>query len=460
MMIPTSSWFSRHLRGFFTRRAAATPRRLRSFVADSVRIRSGENAAALQREQARTLLANARFFSPIGLVTAGLMALDLPGARRSPGLAVCVLLVALYVAWLTLGQVRRRVSDLAFIRGSIGLLGALGTSWGALALLLTRDAIATGADLVTPTAIMMALVSAPMILAPVLAALAFWLPMTIASAIAIAGLMGAQDGFTFTLFGGYGLFTLGGLCVSNFILHERSVGRISLARGHDTISVLLGEARQGAAGWTWETDADGRLACASPQFAALLGTDDAALRGRTLSGLIGRAADPDARNADLAHALGTRAAFRELTVTAAVAGETRWWSLSGHPLDHGGTFVGFRGIGTDITERRRSDARMQALATRDSLTGIFNRQALLDSLEIACAQARTGAPRDLLRAGADRSRPLQGRQRPLRPRHRRRAAQIRRRPHAPDRARRGPGGPARRRRVRDHAGARGRDRGL
>ena len=392
MMIQTSSWFSRHIYGVFARGLAAAPQRLRSFVADSIHLQNGENAVALRREQARTLLANARFFSPIGLITAGLMAFDLPGAHHGAGLAICDLLVTLYVGWLALGQMRRRVSDLTFIRCSIVMLFALGTAWGALALLLTRTALRMHADLVTPVAIMMALVSTPMITAPFLAAIAFWVPMTIASAIAIGALIGAQDGFTFTLFAGYGLFTFGGICVSNFILHERSVGRISLARGNDTISVLLGEARHGSAGWSWETDADGRLIDASPQFATVTGLDDEALRSRTLAALVGRAADPDGRNNDLAHALGARAAFRELTVTAIVAGETRWWSLSGHPRDESGTFVGFRGIGTDITERRRADARMHALATRDSLTGIANRQALLDSLEIACAQARTGAP--------------------------------------------------------------------
>ena len=40
---------------------------------------------------------------------------------------------------------------------------------------------------------------------------------------------------------------------------------------------------------------------------------------------------------------------------AAIPGEERWWSVSGRPIhDEFGNFVGFRGSGTDLTEKRRS----------------------------------------------------------------------------------------------------------
>ena len=397
MTVQTLPSLSNVLGGFLQRRVAAAPKRFRMFIADSVRPGRGENAGMMLREQARTLLANARLFSVIGLVTTGLMATDLPAAGTGTGLALCDALVTLYVVWLALAQARRRVPDIVFIRASTAILFLLGVAWGALALLATAIALAAHTDLVTPTTIMMALISTPMITAPFLAALAFWVPMTSASAIAVYGLIGPVDGFTYTLFAGYALFTLAGICLNNFTLHERAVGRISLARGRDTIDVLLGsgtlgDPRHGTGGWSWQTEADGSLVDASSQFFAVLGQDRAAIGGRTLTGLIGRAAEPDGRNHDVAHALGSRVAFRELAVTAHVSGETRWWSLSGHPVDEGGTFAGFRGIGTDITDRRRAEARMQALATRDSLTGVANRQALLDQLDTACAAARTGAP--------------------------------------------------------------------
>ncbi len=375
-----------------SRIVTAAARGLPAFVARSIRAYNGENAELLRREQARTLRINARLFSPIGIVAAALLTLDVRAVRHEGAFAVTAALVVVYLGWLGLAETRRLISDLVFIRTSIGVLFVLGISWGALVLLVARAGLADRSELVITSASIIALISAPMITAPFLAALAFWLPMAIASAVAVYGLIGPPDDVTFALFGGYALFTFGGICVSNFTLHERAVGRISLARGVDTINALLGEARQGAAGWSWETDEDGRLLAPSEQFLAILGEDAADATGRTLASLIGRGADADAHNGDVVRALAARSAFRDFTVAVSVNGETRWWSLSGHPRDEAGLFVGYRGVGVDVTERRRSDARMHALATRDSLTGINNRQALLDHLETACAAARTGAP--------------------------------------------------------------------
>ena len=53
--------------------------------------------------------------------------------------------------------------------------------------------------------------------------------------------------------------------------------------------------------------------------------------------------------------LSARSAFQELAVKAAIDGEDRWWSVSGRPIyDEFDNFVGFRGSGTDLTEKRRS----------------------------------------------------------------------------------------------------------
>ena len=46
------------------------------------------------------------------------------------------------------------------------------------------------------------------------------------------------------------------------------------------------------------------------------------------------------------------------------------WSLSGNPIfDERGRFLGFRGIGTDLTEQRKSEREISRLARFDSLTG-------------------------------------------------------------------------------------------
>ena len=64
------------------------------------------------------------------------------------------------------------------------------------------------------------------------------------------------------------------------------------------------------------------------------------------------------------------------------------WSLSGNPIfDDRGRFLGFRGIGTDLTEQRRSEREITRLARFDSLTGLPNRAMMRQTLEEALRNA-------------------------------------------------------------------------
>ena len=55
----------------------------------------------------------------------------------------------------------------------------------------------------------------------------------------------------------------------------------------------------------------------------------------------------------------------------------RWWSISGRPMvDELGRFQGFIGSGSDLTEKRRSEAEITRLALFDGLTGLANRQRM------------------------------------------------------------------------------------
>ena len=80
--------------------------------------------------------------------------------------------------------------------------------------------------------------------------------------------------------------------------------------------------------------------------------------------------------------LSARSAFQELPVRAAIKGEGRWWSVSGRPIhDEYGNFVGFRGSGTDLTEKKRSQEHASRLAHYDSLTGLANRFQMSQALD-------------------------------------------------------------------------------
>ncbi len=69
-------------------------------------------------------------------------------------------------------------------------------------------------------------------------------------------------------------------------------------------------------------------------------------------------------------------------------GVTRWFSTSGEPvLDAQGQFGGYRGTGTEITERKLSEQRIHHIAHHDVLTGLPNRVLLQDRLTQAAAFA-------------------------------------------------------------------------
>jgi len=86
--------------------------------------------------------------------------------------------------------------------------------------------------------------------------------------------------------------------------------------------------------------------------------------------------------------LQARLPFRDFTYQLrARNGEMRWCSVSGKPVFEDGVFTGYRGTGSDITERKLTEQRIEFLAYHDPLTGLPNRVLLEDRLEQAIAQA-------------------------------------------------------------------------
>jgi len=145
---------------------------------------------------------------------------------------------------------------------------------------------------------------------------------------------------------------------------------------------ILNDFEQTGQGWFWETDRRGNLVYISATIAALLGCDASRLYGRPLSLLF--IPDPQGQESErtLAFHLTARSAFSELGLRAATKGEERWWSVNGRPLyDNFGNFLGFRGSGNDLTERRRSAENATRLAHYDSLTGLANRLQMAQTLE-------------------------------------------------------------------------------
>jgi diguanylate cyclase (GGDEF)-like protein len=168
--------------------------------------------------------------------------------------------------------------------------------------------------------------------------------------------------------------------------------RIAIDWNAQRASRFIDEFEQAGRGWFWETTARGALSYVSEQLAADMKTPAAELIGKPFADLIGlddrRATESSERT--LGFHLSTRLPFTDINVRANTAAEI-WWSLSGTPsFDEYGRFLGFRGIGTDLTQQRRSEEEINRLAKYDSLTGLPNRMLMRRTLD-ETLQSKDGA---------------------------------------------------------------------
>lgn len=146
-------------------------------------------------------------------------------------------------------------------------------------------------------------------------------------------------------------------------------------------------------GWFWETDRRGLLSYASPIVAETIMRPPNDLIGRPFLHLFDLTDQSDESERTLSFHISARSSFQELAMRVAVADEERWWCVSGRPVyDDFYNFVGYRGSGTDLTEKRRSQQDASRLAHYDSLTGLANRFQMAQTLNKIL-----DAPQDSLR---------------------------------------------------------------
>ncbi len=180
------------------------------------------------------------------------------------------------------------------------------------------------------------------------------------------------------------------------------VGSVDTARTHlaariaeagviekdEVVSLLLREFEENEADWLWQIDTNRRVRSVSPRFAFALGCDPDKAEGESLIKLIAgetwdRGDFPRSLH-DLAERLKRRESFSNLLVQVYLPEGRRWWELSGTPMrDEHGSFIGFRGVGSDVTEQRDRDEKIAYLARYDTLTGLPNRLMLTEALNEA-----------------------------------------------------------------------------
>ncbi|SOB86512.1 diguanylate cyclase (GGDEF) domain-containing protein [Sphingomonas guangdongensis] len=157
-----------------------------------------------------------------------------------------------------------------------------------------------------------------------------------------------------------------------------------LRRGEQALR-MIDAVEEGGSGWFWQTDGEGRLTYLSDKVVRQLGVDRAT--GLPVTALFQIDSERPDTERTLGFHLSSRTSFAEYTVRPATGAPERWWSISGRPLfDEQGVFHGFVGWGSDLTEKRRSEAEIARLAMFDALTGLANRQRMRLSLDQTLAQ--------------------------------------------------------------------------
>ncbi|MEP3050489.1 MAG: EAL domain-containing protein [Erythrobacter sp.] len=210
----------------------------------------------------------------------------------------------------------------------------------------------------------------------------------------LATILGAA---TFTSFALQGMWIIAAATILYFIVCM--LGTVEIARTYltariaengmaekeEVVSLLLREFEENEADWLWEVDTSRRLRSVSPRFAFALGCPQSEADGKPLLELIAGESWESGKFPtslhDLAERLKHRENFSNLLVNVTIRGEKRWWELSGTPiLDDHNRFVGFRGVGSDVTEARNSSEKIAYLARYDTLTSLPNRLQLTEAL--------------------------------------------------------------------------------
>ncbi len=173
---------------------------------------------------------------------------------------------------------------------------------------------------------------------------------------------------------------------------ERKCVELALAERTDTVSLLLREYENSDADWLWQTNSQLCFQQVSARFARAVGQPVGSLEGASILSLLARPEDlgtSAARTLGLVHAaLDHRSPFAEMVVPVAGSDGLKWIELSARPrYSSGSRFLGYRGVGSDVTEARRTAERIEHMARHDALTGLPNRLQLTEDLSSALERA-------------------------------------------------------------------------
>ena len=189
------------------------------------------------------------------------------------------------------------------------------------------------------------------------AGLAYTWTMTCASVLALLlcrDEMFAVTGFFLLI---YAVFISRNVVSNGNLFFDNQLAQLQLERQTETISLLLKEFQENASDWLWQTDAEGRLTHVPERFVEVAQMPAQLLRGARLVEAMEMLCPADGPAvAGIAASMEQHEALHDVIVHVVAGGQPRLWALSAKPVrDHNGVFIGYRGVGHDVTERWRAE---------------------------------------------------------------------------------------------------------
>jgi diguanylate cyclase (GGDEF)-like protein len=336
------------------------------------------------------------FMSVVGINTALLLIADLyfsatpnPPFRLLGAILACYAILLMKMRGLLRAGSERQRNPTRLIRDVLVWFFALGLLWGMtfIKVMLVCNAAQRG----LLYGIMVACMSTAALVGPISVAFSFWVPVAFGGVIALFLCPSGSDPFAIICLLGYANLTAFCIIYLNKKLTERALNAIRLEEQNEVVKLLLRDFEESASDWLWETNAELQLQRVSPRLAEVARKAPSELIGKFPNVLLGDIARSDQRAGapvgKLTRLLAQRSAFRDLVIPVTVGGEERSWALTGKPiLDKAGNFVGYHGVGSDITTARRSQEQIAFLARHDSLTKLPNRVLFNEVMHAACAR--------------------------------------------------------------------------
>ncbi len=314
-----------------------------------------------------------------------------PWLWLSYGAIVGCLLTMLLVCWIWRRQgnvpfdVSRRMRQFITIRVILSSAWATG--------LVTLTSVADPAEQILVFGASIGIISTTVFGGPAPFAVTGWGPVTIG---AFAALFVTHDPFSVArliCLIAYSALTFFAILAFDRQTRERSANIMRTEQHAETISILLRDFEESSSDWLWETDASLTLRHVSARFAEVARREPREMEVNLIRLIAGAAAGAaptplDRAVATLRQRAEARTSFRELVVPVRIGAERRWWALTGKPLfGSEGDFIGYRGVGSDVTAVHRSRERIAYLARHDTLTDLANRSGFNEAIAAAVAES-------------------------------------------------------------------------